>query len=96
MNLKKELKQNMADYCMRGTRRLITYAIAQGLNMSVDRQRIASAIGIPVIHLAGVGRDPSSYISPKYNEAQAQSLVNILGAADTDTVTTNTGQEVVG
>lgn len=86
----------MADYVMRGTKRLLTYMRSQGLNMSTDRQRIASAIGIPVIHLTGAGRDPSAYISPKYNEAQAQNLVSILGAADAETVTTNTGQEVVG
>lgn len=87
----------MSDYVMHGTDRLITYARSQGLNLSGgDRQRLASAIGIPVIHLTGNGRTPSAYVSPKYNEAQAQSLVNILGAADTDTVGTNTGQEVVG
>ena len=80
---------------MRGTKRLLTYARTQGLNLSADRQRIASAIGIPIINLTGDGRD-NSYVSPKYNEAQAQALVAILGAADTDTVGTNTGQEVVG
>lgn len=86
----------IADYIMRGTKRLITYAIAQGVNMSGGgRERLASAIGIPVINLVGEGRD-NSYVSPKYNEAQAQNLVSILGAADAETVTTNTGQEVVG
>ena len=85
----------MADYIMRGTKRLLTYARAQGVNLATGRQRLASAIGIPVIALAGDGRD-NSFVSKKYNEAQAQSLVDILGAADTDTVGTNTGQEVVG
>ena len=85
----------MADYVMRGTKRLLTYARAQGVDLASGRQRLAAAIGIPVINLAGDGRD-NSYVSPRYNEAQAQNLVNILGAADTDTVGTNTGQEVVG
>ena len=86
----------MADYCMRGTKRLIQYAKDQGLNTSADLQRIASAINIPLITLTGGGSDTGSFVSSKYNEAQAQSLVNILGAADAATVTTNTGQEVVG
>lgn len=87
----------MADYIMRGTKRLLTYARTQGVNLTGGgRERIAAAIGIPVINLAGNGRDTGSFISKKYNEAQAQALVDILGAADTDTVGTNTGQEVVG
>lgn len=86
----------MADYVMRGTKRLLAYARAQGVNLASGRQRIASSIGIPVINLAGDGREPSAFISKKYNEAQAQALVGILGAADTDTVGQNTGQEVVG
>lgn len=86
----------MADYCMRGTKRLLNYARTQGVNLSGGgRDRIAAAIGVPVINLTGEGRD-NSFVSAKYNEAQAQALVAILGAADTDTVNTNTGQEVVG
>ena len=81
---------------MRGTKRLLVYARAQGVDLGGGgKERLAAAIGMPVINLAGDGGG-NSYISPKYNEAQAQSLVNILGAADTDTVGTNTGQEVVG
>ena len=83
----------MADYVLRGTKRLIDYR--RTLNVPVTREQMAAALGLPVVVFAGPGRDGSSYVSPKYNEAQGQALAVLLGVEPSD-VTTNGGQEVVG
>lgn len=83
----------MADYILRGTKLLVDYR--NTLNVDVPNERMAGAIGIPVIHFAGGGRDGSSFVSQKYNEAQAGALATLLGVAVAD-VTTNGGQEIVG
>lgn len=85
----------IADYILRGTRSLISYAVTQGVNLNTQRERMAAAIGVPVQKLAGSGLDPGTYISPKYNEAQAEALAVIMGVAVADN-TTNGGQEIVG
>lgn len=84
----------MADYVLRGTKSLLNYAY-NTLQIPVPRERLAAAIGIPTQHLAGSGQDGSSYISPKYTEAQAQALADLLGTTVAN-VTTNGGQEIVG
>ena len=65
------------------------------LNVPVSNERMAAAIGIPVIVLSGGGQTGSSYISPKYTEAKAQALAGLLGVTVAN-VTTNGGQEIVG
>lgn len=83
----------MSDYVLRGTKRILQYR--RTLNVPVTREQIASAVGLPVQHFAGDGQDGSSYVSAKYNEAQAQALAGLLGTT-VGNVTTNGGQEVVG
>lgn len=83
----------MADYVLRGTKNLLNYK--RTLAADVPNERLAAAIGIPVQHLAGEGQDGSSYVSPKYTEAQAEALAGLLLVAVSD-VTTNGGQEIVG
>ena len=83
----------MADYILRGTKRLVEYR--NTLNVDVPNERMAAALGIPVGLFAGGGRDGSAYVSPRYAEHQAQALAVLLGVEPSD-VTTNAGQEVVG
>lgn len=86
----------MADYILRGTSKLVSYAKSLAVfNQSVDTQRIASAVNIPMLNFTGNGKDDASYISPVYSEAQAQALADILGVTVAN-VTTNGGQEIVG
>lgn len=85
----------MADYILRGTKSLINYARTQGVNLNTQRERMAASIGIPVQKLAGNGLDPGTYVSPKYNEARAQALADIMGVSVANN-TTNAGQEIVG
>lgn len=63
--------------------------------MKNGRDQMAAALNIPRINFVGEGKDGSSYISPRYTEAQAQALAGILGVTVAN-VTTNGGQEVVG
>ena len=72
---------------------MVTYH--RSLNVPVTKERLAAAIGIPVQKLSGNGMAGSSYVSPKYKEAQAQALAGLLGVTVAN-VTTNGGQEVVG
>ena len=83
----------MADYILRGTKKLIQYR--DSLNVPITNEQIAAATGIPIIVFAGGGRDGSSYVSAKYNEAEAQALAVLLGVSVAN-VTTNGGQEIVG
>ena len=83
----------MADYILRGTKLLVLYR--NTLNVPVTNEQMAAAVNIPVQRFAGGGRDGTSYVSPKYTEAQAQALAVLLGVEPSD-VTTNGGQEVVG
>lgn len=83
----------MSDYVLRGTKKILQYR--RTLNVPVTREQIAAALNLPVGPFAGEGRDGSSYITPKYNEARAQALAVLLGVSVAN-VTTNGGQEVVG
>lgn len=83
----------MADYILRGTKRLVQYR--DSLNVDIPNERMAKAIGIPVILFAGGGRDGSSFVSRRYSEPEAQALAGLLGVT-VGNVTTNGGQEVVG
>lgn len=83
----------MADYVLRGTKRLLNYR--RTLNVPVTNEQIAAALGLPVQHFMGDGQDGSSYVSPRYTEAKAQAVAVLLGVEPSD-VTTNGGQEVVG
>lgn len=78
---------------IRGGKKLVDYR--DSLNVPVSNERMAAAIGIPVIVLSGGGQKGSSYISPKYTEAKAQALAALLGVTVAN-VTTNGGQEIVG
>ena len=84
----------MADYVLRGTQTLLGYI--KTLGTKVDIADVASALNIPIQKFSGAGLPGSSYVSSKYNEAQAQSLSNIIGAANVAAVTANAGQEIVG
>ena len=83
----------MADYILRGTKSLVNYR--NTLNVPITNERMASAVGVPVLNFAGGGRAGSSYVSDKYTEAQAQAIADLLGVVVSD-VTTNGGQEIVG
>ena len=83
----------MADYILRGTKSLLNYR--RTLNVPVTREQLAGALNLPVQHFMGDGQDGSSYVSPKYTEAQAQAVAGLLGVTVAN-VTTNGGQEIVG
>lgn len=85
----------MSDYVLRGTKKLVLYMRTLGIDTHTGRQKAAAAVGLPIILFTGPGRDGSSYVSPKYNEAKAQALAGILGVS-VGNVTTNGGQEIVG
>lgn len=86
----------MADYILRGTKKLLLYARSLAVfNQSVDLDRIASAINVPLLNFTGDGKDDASFVSRVYSEAEAQSLASILGVSVAN-VTTNGGQEIVG
>ena len=82
----------MADYVLRGTKRLLEYR--RTLNVPVTREQMAAAIGEDVLPFAGEGV-AGPWTSRRYNEAQGQALAVLLGVEPSD-VTTNGGQEVVG
>lgn len=83
----------MSDYVLRGTKKLLQYR--DSLNVKVTREQMASAIGEDVLHFAGNGQDGVSFVSPKYNQAEAEALAALLGVSVAN-VTTNGGQEIVG
>lgn len=84
----------MADYILRGTKRLVNYR--NSLNVKVTNEQLAGAVAnLNVIDFAGGGRDGSSFVSGRYTQAEAESLAALLGVSVAN-VTTNGGQEAVG
>lgn len=88
----------MADYIMRGTRNLITYAKSlAAVNMSTIRTQLAGIGGgiLPQMLLEGAGVDGPQFVSRRYSEPEAQAIAGLLGVTVAN-VTTNGGQEIVG
>ena len=68
----------MPDYVMRGTRTLIEFAYVE-LKSAVNRERLASSLGIPVQHLSGKGKDDASYVSQRLSLARVSACAFLLG-----------------
>ena len=71
-----------------GTARLVRYM--RTLGMEGRKQRIAAAIGIPVSHLMGDGRDAASF-TIVVDDTKAQNVISILGDIDIADLRTNAG-----
>ena len=67
----------MSDYKLNGTAFLRTYMRNNGIDENERRQRIAAAMNIPIIHLASQAGEAA--FERRINEAQAQSLADLLG-----------------
>lgn len=50
-----------------------------GTDENVMRQRIASALGIPLIHMGGRAGQAAAAFERRITQAQAESLANLLG-----------------
>ncbi len=71
---------------VQGTSRLVEYM--RTLGMEGRKQRIAAAMGIPVSHLAGEGRDAASF-TIVVSDTVAQNVINILGDINIADLRTN-------
>jgi len=68
----------MPDYKLNGTAYLRTYMRNNSIDENATRQRIASAINVPIISMRTDGMTASSF-ERRITEAAAQSLANLLG-----------------
>ncbi len=66
------------NYKLNGTAFLRTYMQSNGIDENVTRQRIASAMNVPIIHMRTEGQTAASF-ERTISEAQAQSLADLLG-----------------